>query len=166
MKKKKVMDWIQRSSNEAWDRENRVKSGKDPRQLQLDPDSHLPAQQYQKQEPIYATADEHHLANVVPNTGSGRNRSSGSVPNQSWVPEWRSGATEQRYRTEPRHRVATVGGGSRIEPVSQRQYPTTSSQQNHLGTQGKDGQTSSGQPNLSTSYPTAHFEKDYYILDV
>lgn len=162
-----MMDWIQKSSNEAFDRGNRAKAGQDQSRLLLDPVSHLPAQHYQKQEPIYATADDvEDPANVVLGVDGGR--SSGSMPNQSWVPEWRSGTADQRYRMEPRQRGATVSG-SRTEPVSQRQYPPPS-RQNHTGAQGRGAggevQGSAGQPNLSTSYPTARFGKDYYILDV
>lgn len=168
LRKIKVMDWIQKSSNEAWDRENRTKSGRDPARLKLDPGSNLPTQRYQKQEPIYASADDvDESTNVVPSADSGRNRSSGSLPNQSWVPEWRPGSADQRYRMEPRPRVATVSG-TRMEPVPQRQYPPTS-RQNNMGVQGRAGgevQGPAGQPNLPANYPTARFGKDYYVLDV
>lgn len=179
MRKKKVMEWIQKSSNEAWDRENRRKEGKDPTRLKLDPVSHLPAQAYMKQEPIYADLDS--ASPVPPTEDSVLSRASGSLPNQSWVPEMRSGTADLRYRMEPRHRMeprprgATVTG-SKMQPFpasSQRQYPQPSRQ--NPGVQGRGGrevQGSTGQPNLAAhpnlaaSYPTAKFEKDYYILDV
>ena len=267
MRKKKVMDWIQKTSIQSWERENTVKSDKDPRKLQLDPGSHLPVQPYLKQEPIYATADD---IDTVPEPDGARKQTYDSLPSENRVPEWRAGATDQRYRAEPRQRGATVSG-SKMEHYPTRQYPTPSWQsaaaqgrggreagqgvqgsgvrgyagqgaqgrggrevqgsaglgahgrggrgiqlgpagqesqgrwvREVRGSSGQEGQrrgrgeiqgpagqgawgysaqgvqrregreiqgdrvhgSSAGEPNLSASYPTARFEKDYYVLDV
>ena len=58
MRKKQVVEWIQRSNQQAWDRENQAKADKDTRKLRFDTSTHLPSRPYQKQEPIYASADE------------------------------------------------------------------------------------------------------------
>lgn len=135
------MEWIQTTTVEAWDRENKTKDSKDPSRLELDPVSHLPAQPYLKQEPIYATADID-SANMVPELNSVRKRTSDSLPNESRVPGWRPGSADQRYRTEQRQRVATVSG-SRMEPtVSQRQYPLPSGQ--NARAQGREGREIQG----------------------
>lgn len=147
MKKKKVLEWVQRSSKEPWDSKN--KDGRLPNRLQLDPSSTSPAQQYQKQEPIYADLDS---SNGRLDQEGLKNRNPGSLPNQSLVPEGRSGmARDQRNRMEPRQRVATVAG-SKVDTypaVSQRQYPPPARQ--HAGAHGIGGrevQGSAGRANI------------------
>lgn len=131
MRKKKVMDWIQKTRIQSWERENMRKEDSDPSKLQMDPVSHLPAQPYMKQEPIYADVD------AGPHLDSTRKQKSDSLPRG---PEWRGGVADQRYRAEPvRQRGATVTG-SKMEhfpTVAQRQYPTPSWQS--AAAQGRGG---------------------------
>lgn len=148
LRKRKVMDWIQRSNTEAWERENTKKEDGDPAKLKLDPGSNVPSQPYQKQLPIYATLNDPDPTTVsepvpvpgpepapVPvlepaSTVSGRivrNRTSDSVPSQSQSSrEWRAGG-ERQFGMESRQRAVTVSGG-KVEPMvppglPQRRYP-------------------------------------------
>lgn len=182
VRKVKVIDWIQRSSGEAWDRENQKKDEKDPRRLHLDPSTHFPSQPYQKQIPIYATADDPNSGNLELDPGSnGRNRSSGSLPNQSHLPDWRVGVNTQRYGMESRQRAVTVTGSKLVPNVGvfQRHHPPPAhyihghgaGMQGRVpgkrGVEGSGVQGSGGHQNVDpATYPTAKFEKDYYILDV
>jgi hypothetical protein len=237
MRKKKVMDWIQKTNVASWDRENRTNDVSDPRVLKLDPVSHLPTQPYLKQEPVYATADDPDSASPAPESDSVRRQASDSMPNE-------------RVRTELRQRGATVSGAMQHYPAtSHGRYPMPYQQNSgaHVGkefhtskgvqrsgsagqavrnpqghaTQRREFQSSTGQwhqgsrggktfqnstggrsfqgsvgpgnqgrgerdfyvstgegengrkiqgsgaqPNPTPNYPTARFEKDYYVLDV
>ena len=127
-----MMDWIQKTSMESWDRENRKKDSNDRSKMKLDPVSHLPAQSYQKQEPIYATADD-------PDSSISAPESDNSMKKQT--PD---AMANERLRMELRQRGATVSG-SRMEHFpapSHRQYPVPSWQ--NSGPQGRGGREFQG----------------------
>ena len=151
MRKKKVMDWIQKTSIQSWERENTVKSAKDPRKLQLDAGSHLPAHPYMKQEPIYATSDD---IDTVPEPDGARKQTSDSLPSENRVPEWREGAMDQRYRAEPRQRGATVSG-SKNEVLSDQAVPYRRGYTGQ-GAQGRGGREVQGSAVQGSAGQVAH----------
>ena len=152
MRKFKVLDWIQRSNNEAWDRENVKKERDNFQRLELDPMTHLPSRPYNKQEPVYATADD--VTNFAPESNYRiRNSSSGSMPSQ------RDQKMDPRSRMESHPRMETFPNNT------QRQYhPAT---RPHSGSRGRErGQHQRSDPQQPPVYPTARFGKNYYVLDV
>lgn len=167
----KVVDWIQRSNSEAWDK---TRDSRDPRKLLYDPKTHLPAHSYQKQEPIYATAYPH-SGNLEPELGGGhlvRERSSGSMPGQQRHPrqERGIGIGNPRHGMESRQRIATVSGyrfpgasREKLHPMIGRHGAAPAPQ----GRGGREVQRPAVQSNVTPpNYPTAKFGKDYYVLDV
>ena len=173
VRKRKVLDWIQRSSNEAWEKENSKKENDDQSRLKLDPMTHLPSKQYSRQVPIYATADNPDFAAESGNHP--RSRTIGSASTQRYnlesnrgMGELNTGMGNQRYRTDPWQRVAS---DSRAHHMEQRQYPprTTHSLgagQARVGSAGRQRPPPPQQNAGPVSYPSAKFGKDYYVLDV
>ena len=253
-----MMEWIQQTSNETWDRENMAKKESDPARLKLDPVSHLPSRPYLKPEPIYAGIDSVDDAATVPKPSaaisttaatittaatttatsttvvdvgkhvdsggrshhhhhhhhhqfpvSSQNRSNSLTQTRDprftaaaisapMRPGSGSGRGQVRHHqsygraeSSQRPRVATVSGSGGGGAVTRTASASYSRRQFSLPTQVPGGQvrgigvplsrsatattaatavapgaSSSGQPQSSTSYPTARFEKDYYVLDV
>lgn len=130
MKKKKVVEWIQRSNIRAFEKDQPVKREEGPpEKLRLDTDTNLPAKPYQKQEPIYATADDPEAGKqdtgkqfgtrMEPNIHRTRTEPDGTrmVMQHIMEPDSRSRTSmEQRDRTR-----MDLGSswGSGMEPLSQ-----------------------------------------------